>query len=470
MAFRMLRLLMVLGGCLVLTGVFAHGTERGLVLLLPTRFYLVGGTLAVTASFLLLAFIPARPVSRVLKWRSPGIALPGDISFWTSLGSTLFLFCLVAAGFLGSRDPAINPLPVFVWTLWWIVFFLLQAVVGNLWGLFNPWSAVAGLIRRFIGIGELPLRLPKSVAYWPAIFQFFGVAWFELVSISPVDPFVLGVCVLAYWVFNLFCLLVFGDKQWFERGEPFAVFFRLIGELAPIRTTCREGKKSLGLVFPGHGYLGLPALPFTGVLFVLLTLSSVSFDSLLRTFFWLAQIGINPLAFPGRSAVLMPNGVGLVLVFFTLSAVFFLVCWLGYRQTGGKVNFAEIAGRFIYSIIPVSIVFHFAHYLGVLLINGQYALLAFNDPFALGWNLFGISHYHVTASFFLHIESVRSIWTVQTVAITAGHIIGIVIAHGIAIEMFRQAHIAVRSQLYLALLMIGYTWFGLWLLSTASIG
>ena len=36
----------------------AHSTERGLVLLLPTEFYVTGDGLAALASFLLLAAIP----------------------------------------------------------------------------------------------------------------------------------------------------------------------------------------------------------------------------------------------------------------------------------------------------------------------------------------------------------------------------------------------------------------------------
>ena len=47
------------------------------------------------------------------------------------------------------------------------------------------------------------------------------------------------------------------------------------------------------------------------MLFVLLTLSSVSFDGLSRTFWWLALGGINPLEYPGRTAVVDRNTFGL---------------------------------------------------------------------------------------------------------------------------------------------------------------
>ena len=46
-----------------------------------------------------------------------------------SLATILFL---VGAGHLGSRDPLANPLPLFVWTVWWIGFTYLHALFGNL--------------------------------------------------------------------------------------------------------------------------------------------------------------------------------------------------------------------------------------------------------------------------------------------------------------------------------------------------
>ena len=50
---------------------------------------------------------------------------------------------------------------------------------------------------------------------------------------------------------------------------------------------------------PGAGLLALPPLPLSGVLFVLLTLSSITFDGFANTFFWLSRVGINPLDYPG---------------------------------------------------------------------------------------------------------------------------------------------------------------------------
>ena len=56
-----------------------------------------------------------------------------------SLLSLAAIVLLVTAGRIGSRDPLANPLPLFVWTIWWIGFTYLHAVLGNLWAHVNPW-------------------------------------------------------------------------------------------------------------------------------------------------------------------------------------------------------------------------------------------------------------------------------------------------------------------------------------------
>ena len=96
---------------------FAHGAERGFVLLLPTGYYLVGGVLAVAASFLLISLVPPAGMTRITQARFPFGAAPSISPAPTSIASFLLLGLLIAAGFFGSRDPLANPLPLTVWTL-----------------------------------------------------------------------------------------------------------------------------------------------------------------------------------------------------------------------------------------------------------------------------------------------------------------------------------------------------------------
>ena len=57
-------------------------------------------------------------------------------------------------------------------------------------------------------------------------------------------------------------------------------------------------------------------------MFCLMILASGSFDGLQETFWWLGVLGINPLEFPGRSAVVGASALGLILANVALIAVF----------------------------------------------------------------------------------------------------------------------------------------------------
>ena len=65
---------------------------------------------------------------------------------------------------------------------------------------------------------------------------------------------------------------------------------------------------------------------------------------------------------------------------------------------------------------------------------------------------------------------VRLIWTVEVIAIVVGHVFGVVLAHALATRHFGGGRKTVASQLPLAALMVLYTLFGLWLLSTPTAG
>lgn len=451
----------------------AHGAQGAIILLLPTGYYLAGGAVAVAASFLLLAAVPAAAVARLARLELSLGSLPRVSPVVPSLLSFLFMAAMIAAGVWGSRDPLSNPLPLFVWTLWWVGFTLLQAVTGELYTLLNPWSGPLALLRLVTRsqLGARPLApLPAAVGYLPAILLFLAFAWFELVDLAPSDPWRLAVAVAGYWVFTLVAMILFGEAEWTARGEPFAIFFRLVGAMSPlVRRATEDGQRiAFTLAWPGRALIERPPLPPTGVLFVLLTLASVSFDGLSRTFAWLGVIGINPLDFPGRSGVQGANTLGLVAAFAVLAGLFLVAAAAG-RPWFGDVRLWPAAGRLVHSILPISIAFHASHYLTALLIDAQNAYAAFSDPYALGWDLFGLGHFHVTTSFLNTFEGVTLIWNAQTAVICIGHIVGIAMAHVIALRLFGD-RAAALTQLALAALMVAYTAFGLWLLSAPVAG
>lgn len=452
----------------------AHAGQQGFVLLLPTEYYIAGGTLAVAASFLLLLLVPAAAVHRIAAGRVEICRMPRVPTTATSFVVFLLLLMLLLAGLFGSRDPLANPLPLAVWTLWWVGLTVAQALVGDLWAALNPWLAPYRLLRRLDGRSAAedrpPLAYPNWLGYWPAVLGFLGFAWFELVDPAPDDPARLAVAAAAYSAVTLVGMLLFGAPAWLGKAECFSVFFGFVARLAPLRVEREGGCSRLVLTFPGAALAKAGALPVNGVLLVLLTLATVSFDGLNKTFWWLDLGGINPLEFPGRTAVMSRNSLGLLGMWAALGLAYGLAITLGCRLAGGRVEARHALGAFVLSILPISIGYHFAHYLTAVMVNGQYALLAFSDPFALGWDLLGTDGRQVTASFLSTYDSVSIIWKLQAAGVVAGHVLAVALVHVIAVERFGSARAAVTSQLPLAVLMVGYTLFGLWLLAAPAAG
>ena len=445
----------------------AHASERGHVLLLPTGHYIAGAALAVAASFVVLALVP--PERLVAFWRRrlplgsiPALRLPA------SLLSFAIFAALVVAGIFGSRDPLSNPLPLTIWALLWVGLTLAQGLLGNLWRWLNPWYGPYSLIRSVLRFS--PLRFPAWLGYWPAFILFFAFAWFELIYPAPDDPERLAIAAGAYWLFSLIAMLAFGFERWIRQGEFLSAFFAMIARFGIVDGRQHGARLRLALCWPGAKLYEAETLPPSGALFLLLTLASVSFDGFSKTFFWLGLNGINPLELPGRSALVAINSFGLVAMFMLLAAVALSAVLIGERLVRSRLPLQQAAGLFVWSIVPIALAYHFSHYLTSLLVNGQYALVALSDPFALGWNLFGTSHMSVEAGIVMGANSAWLAWNLQAAAIVGGHVLAVLVAHVLAWRFHPLAASASLSQLPLTVLMIGYTIFGLWLLSTATAG
>ena len=451
------------------TSAFAHASDRGHVLLLPTGYYIAGGALAVAVSFLALALLPSAALDNFWRRRLSLLTFGDHLRTLVSLISFAGFALLVAAGLLGSRDPLSNPLPLVVWTLLWAGFTLLQGVLGDLWAWLNPWYGPWRVASRVFGLradDATRSRLPDWLGYWPAFVLFFAFAGFELIDPAPDDPARLALAAGLYWLASFIAMLVFGYDAWSKRGEFLTVFFSMVACFAPVERL--EGR--LSLCWPGAKLLAAEPLPLGGMAFVLLALSSVSFDGLSKTFFWLGLFGVNPLEYPGRTALVGIGSFGLVLTFVLLAAVFALAVLLGQRLVGDHCSFGANAGLLVWSIVPIALAYHIAHYLAVLLVDGQYALVALSDPFALGWNLFGTANRMVEAGVVAGARSAWWLWNVQAGVIIAGHVLAVLVAHGLAWRLHKQPSRATLSQLPLTLLMIAYTIFGLWLLATPTAG
>lgn len=418
-------------------------------MLLPTDIYAAAGVGAVILTVLATILLPERMVRAVFPdIRPPEATEPSRLQVATGLLASTFLGLLLIEGMFGPRDPLRNLLPLTLFTGWWVCFPLLQALFGDLWRWINPWSGVLQLLRR----GRAILPMPRWLGFWPAIASLALVAAFALTDIAPEDPPRLARVVAGYWAIHLVAGLIFG-AEWLRRGEGVSVFLSLIACLSP-RTD-----RPLGLRAPGWKLTLEEPVPATLAVFAVTALALGSFDGLNETFWWLGWLGINPLEYPGRSAVVWPNRGGMLLAVLTLNLVFFVCVLAGWWLAGGRGAPARLWARLALTLLPIALGYHVAHFLTQALVNLQYLALAPIDRL-------GGTGFFVTTSFFNQTHTVKAIWLTQAGAIVLAHVWSVLLAHRVALSWFGSHRGAVVSQLPVATFMVLYTLFGLWLLST----
>ncbi|TCP41883.1 hypothetical protein [Rhodovulum marinum] len=447
--------LLLLLASLIPGAALAHATEGGLVLLLPTDLYIAGGTAAVALTLILVVLLPDRAALALFR-PLPLLKSRGRAPALTSFLSFLALVGLVILGLIGAHNPMKNPLSLAVWSLFWVVLVLVQGLVFDFWRWIGPWRGPHALLRR-----PRLMCLPGWVGHWPALFSFAAFAAVLLAHPAPADPERLAAMVACYWGFHFAMTVVFGPK-WLRRGEGLSVLMHAYALVAPFGKV--RGRTRLGL----HGWkvLARPAPPLTLALFMVALLAVGSYDGLHETFWWFAQLGWNPLEFPGRSMVVRENLAGLVAALLLLPLIYATAIAAGLALVGDLSRFGYAFCAFAPALLPIALGYHFAHYLPVLLVEGQYMLAVANDPLDTGAHLLGLDHVHVTTSFFNTHDTVRMIFIAQAGAIVIGHAIAIVLSHALAARMLGDARKAALSQAPLALFMVAYTLFGLWLLAS----
>jgi hypothetical protein len=452
--------------CLGLAGqVHAHASEQGFVLLMPTEIYVRAGAAAVAASIILIAFVSKNWIgalfSPLVLGRLPRLTKAETA---TSLAMTGVFIALIYVGFFGPRDPTRNLLPLSIWTLWWVGFVVVQGVFGDVWRWVNPWT---GLHRLLVRDHPPLLHLPQRLQAWPAVILFLLFQGFAIADIAPSDPIRLATVALGYWVFTFAGMILFGAKPWLTQVECFTVFFRLIAGLAPV-----QWAKKLMLGTPGWAALRPQKMDVSRAVFCLVMLGSGSFDGLHETFWWLARIGINPLEFPGRSAVIWPSTLGLMAANLALIAVFSAAVWAGLELARSLAaqrpacGFVYVFVAFSIAVVPIAWGYHFAHFLTSFLVQIQYFCLALSDPMATGANLLGLNGAQVTTGFLYTPHIVQALWFTQAGVVVGSHILSVLMAHNIASRSFKTGGQIKWAQVGIGILMIEYTIFGLWLLAS----
>jgi hypothetical protein len=459
---------------------FAHGFGQRYDLPLPLAFYVWGAGATVALSFVGFALLLRREPKLSLlgvEWHPRG-RLADAVVLGVRAFAVGALILVIAAGLFGSQDPIRNIAPVAVWVLGWVGIGFLSLLLGDAWRLINPWNAVfaaAESVSRRMRAGTAPTlgwSYPQWLGVWPAFVLFILFAWMELVWSGRNVPAALAAALLAYSGLTWFGMLVFGRETWLARGEVFTLVFGTFARFGPLARV-QDGRGGIRLRPPALGLLEDRPLTISMVALVVALLATVTFDGILETPLW-AGVDLSVLDWASESEFWTALGLredqavravrslallGCVLLFL---GVYAGVCRLSAAVSGeGEPGTAIVIRRFVLTLVPISLAYHVAHYFSFLFIGGQYAIPRLSDPFGYGWNLFGTAGYQVD----IGVVTPRLQWAVAVVAVVLGHLVAVYLSHVTALRVFRSSSAALRSQIPMVLLMVGYTMISLWILS-----
>jgi hypothetical protein len=473
------RIPIVLGAALLLPAseAAAHGFGQRYDLPVPLWLFIVGGAAAVAFSFIVAGlFLRGVPDSAVYPrynllrlWPFRLLAHPALLWTVKAFFAALFVLILVT-GLFGAQNPRTNLIVVVVWVIAWVGLAYMCALLGDIWALINPWknlfAAAEWLAARLKPGGKLSAETtyPAGLGVIPGIVLFVIFAWLEIVWEGASAPRNLATVLIVYSAITWIGMATFGRETWLRHGEVFSIIFGLFGRFA-ITEARRDahGERQWNLRPPAIG-LFTDQPPSTSLMvFVLVVLSTVSFDGFVDTAAWqrLGYAIYQQVKGAGDLAIPIIGVAGILGAPALFVAAYLIVIALIGVVSDSLRDFPTLARIFVLSIVPIAVAYHLSHYASMLAIEGQLLIPEISDPFGWGWDLFGTRDYRVDIA----IVGAREIWFFSVAAIVIGHIAAVYLAHAEAMRFHGRAGRALMSQIPMLILMVGYTMVSLWIIA-----
>ena len=460
------------GGWLLLLSAQAngHGLAQPYELPVPLSLFLAASGLTVLVSFLvMLLFLRSgsalRDYPRVClsQGRLARLIASAPVVSGLRITGVLCYLLVVAAGLLGEQRTFKNIAPVMVWAIAWVGFAYVAAALGNLWSLVNPFDTLFAWMERLHALVRPGRSLSRGLSYpdrlgvWPAVVLFLTFVWMELVWQGADAPAPLALAIIGYSAMTWLGMLAFGRQEWLRRGEVFNIVYGYLARFSPLEARTAHGRDEWNLRPYAVGLLPRDPVERSEIVLVVLILVAVSFDGFLETPAWAAIVE----RFGHEHASLKTAGLLTALLVFL--ALYLSTCGAIVRlgSNDPTASRARTAGLFVLTLVPIAIAYHVAHYLSFFLLASQYLVPLASDPLGRGWDLFGGARHFVRVG----VVSAQAVWYVSLAAIIAGHVIAVYLAHAVALREFGSRRAALRSQLPMVALMVGYTMISLWIIA-----
>lgn len=465
----------LLGAAVALpSSAFAHAGLGGRSdLPIPQWLFGWAAALVLAISFVALAVLWPKPRLEHPRWRP----LPGGIGralaskpvevVCGAVGVALWAL-VIYSGFAGNQIVTANFAPTFVLVIFWVGLVPASVLFGDVFRAFNPWRAIGRVVAWVARSASrdglpAPLEYPRGLGHWPAMLTILGFAAGELViwAAAP-PPDQIAVATLIYSAVTFVGMALYGIDEWIGKAEGFSVYYNLFSRLSPFET--RDGEVGLRTLLSGLAQLKV--MPGTVPLLAVM-IGSVSFDGLaegpqwssiaphLATFF--RDLGLSP-----QHALWITFFIGLIAMILIVYG-FYLLGVAGARSVAGDFTREQLGRTFVHSLVPIALAYVSAHYLTYLLYNGQAIRSLVSDPLGHGSDFFGTADQ--TVSYFV---GASVVWYFQVAFVVAGHATGLTLAHDRALATYDRARLAVRSQYWMLIVMVGFTSLALWILSESN--
>jgi hypothetical protein len=440
---------------------------------LPIPEWLFGwaAAMVLVISFVALAILWPEPKLEGDRWRPlPGGRVLGSRVVELVCGAIGIglLGVVVYTGLQGTQSPAANFAPTFVYVIFWIGLVPASVLFGDIFRAFNPWRALGRTVGwaagRVVRSGlPAPLAYPERLGHWPAAAGVFAFAVLELVRSGGDQPDTVAIATLIYSAITFVAMALYGVEAWSARGEAFSVYFNLFSRISVFETRDRV----LGVRPPLAGLAHLKSGAGTAALLAVM-IGSVTFDGAAEAPLWTGvapdissffqDLGLTPqTALEVTFLIGLTAAVLLVYGFYRLGVI-------GARSVGGGFTTERLAAAFIHSIVPIALAYVAAHYLTLLLIQGQAVSFLASDPLGDGANLFGTADTQIDYG----VIGATATWYWQVGFVVVGHVTALTLAHDRALAIYDNTRLAVRSQYWMLAIMVGFTSLALWLLSQAN--
>jgi hypothetical protein len=412
---------------------------------------MTGAALALLISFTIL----------ILAWRQPrferiggrpmrGLTVIVDNPVVRLIARVLVLATYLWAGLamMAGQDLLTNPIFGFVFVWIWVGLVPISLLLGQFWRTANPLRTIH---RGLCAIARIDpqqglVSLPAGVGVWPAAVGLFGFGWLELVQPDRTTLAVLRLWALAWLVILILGAIVLG-QGWIGAADPFEVYASTIAQMSIWRRVGDE----LRLVNPLAGLNAWHAPPgATAVVAALL--GSTAFDSFANTSWWIQTVQNS-----NAPTVLWGTGGLFAMIIIVFLSFSLAAAWMGRYGDRPATAYPRLM---VGSLLPIVLGYVVAHYATLLIVEGQRTAINFSDPLGRGWNVFGSAEMGVNSAIFNHPTAIA---VTQLCAIVGGHVFGIICAHEKSVALLPPDR-AIRGQLPLLLVMIGYTCAGLLLL------